>query len=234
MATRKKGLWESVYYAIVQSKTLTVHTFTYLPEERVHIDRILNAFLTAAGMTRLRNNLAYCVHELAGNAKKANIKRLYFREKELDILDAADYQKGMETFKTETTEQFPRFLSLLRENGLYVKFQFRKLRKGVRVTIRNNSLLAPAELQRIQDKVAVARRYRCLADAYSTTEDGSEGAGLGIVMMLFMLRNLGFSHDAFSIRISGSETVATLVLVPSQESGVEDGLAAAAARMNAS
>jgi len=221
MAARKRGLWESVYYAIVQSKTLTVSTFTYLPRERVHIDKILGAFLEAAEMNDLRNNLAYCIHELAGNAKKANMKRLYFLEKKLDILNPTDYARGMETFKAETTDRIAHFLTRLRESGLYVKFQFRKLRRGVRIVIRNNSLLTPAEQQRIEQKLAIARNYTCLADAYSTTEDGAEGAGLGIVMMLFMLKNLGFSEDSFSIRVSGGETLATLSLIAPASAGTE-------------
>lgn len=139
MTARKRGLWESVYYAIVHSRTLTLTTSLYLPGERAHIDRILGAFLEAAGMEQLRNNLAYCVHELAGNAKKANMKRLYFKEKNLDILSKDDYARGMERFKTETIEQISHYLAGLKENGLYVKFQFRKLKKGVRVSVRNNS-----------------------------------------------------------------------------------------------
>jgi hypothetical protein len=51
-----------------------------------------------------------------------------------------------------------------------------------------------------------------LADAYTQTEDDAECAGLGIVMMLFVLRNLGFSQDVFAIRTSGDEMVATLTL----------------------
>ena len=47
MTARKRGLWESVYYAIVHSRTLTLTTSLYLPGERAHIDRILGAFLEA-------------------------------------------------------------------------------------------------------------------------------------------------------------------------------------------
>ncbi len=212
MTARKRGLWESVYYAIVHSRTLTLTTSLYLPGERAHIDRILGAFLEAAGMEQLRNNLAYCVHELAGNAKKANMKRLYFKEKDLDILSKDDYARGMERFKTETIEQISHYLAGLKENGLYVKFQFRKLKKGVRVSVRNNSTPAPAEIRRIEEKIGIVRQYTCLADAYSRTQDGLEGAGLGIVMMLFMLKNLGFGPEAFSFRAADNETVATLTL----------------------
>jgi anti-anti-sigma factor len=222
IASRKRSVWESVHHAIEHSKTLTVRTFTYLPGERLHIDRILAVFLKAVDMAPLGNNLSYCIHELAGNAKRANTKRLYFREKQLDILDDRDYAAGMEGFKKETVERFDHYLARLRECGLYVKFQFRKIPAGLRISIRNNVILTPAEKRRIDDKLAIAKSFSCLADAYGQTEDGSEGAGLGIVMMLFMLRNLGFDQDAFSIRTSRTETVATLTLMrPASVSALE-------------
>jgi anti-anti-sigma factor len=211
--TRKRSVWESVHHAIEQSKTLTVRTFTYLPGERLHIDRILSVFLKAVDMAPLGNNLSYCIHELAGNAKRANTKRLYFRERQLDILDDRDYAAGMEGFKQEMVGRFDHYLARLRECGLYVKFQFRKIPAGLRICIRNNVILTPAEKRRIEDKLTIAKSFSCLADAYGQSEDGSEGAGLGIVMMLFMLRNLGFDQDAFSIRTSRTETVASLTLM---------------------
>jgi len=224
MATKKQGLWDTVREAIDNSRTLTLKTITYLPRERAHIDTVLGAFLEAAGMRELKNNLSYCVHELAGNAKKANTKRLYFRENKLDITNEVDYATGMNGFKGEMVNRVGHYLELLRAEDLYVKFQFRKVRGGVRVSVRNNVELTPAEQRRIEEKVEIARRYACLADAYATTEDGAEGAGLGLVMMMFMLKNLGFGSDAFSIRAGAGETVATMTLItppmatPSEES----------------
>jgi anti-anti-sigma factor len=210
---RKRSVWGSVLHAIDQSKTLTAKTFTYLPNERRHIDRILAAFLKAVDMAPLGNNLSYCIHELAGNAKKANTKRLYFEEKKLDILNDDDYATGMERFKQEALEKIDYYHARLRERGLYVKFQFRKTPRGLRICIRNNVILTPAEKRRIEEKLAIAKSFSSLPDAYARTEDASEGAGLGIVMMLFMLRNLGIDQDAFTIRASGSETLATLTLM---------------------
>ncbi|MGA2641544.1 MAG: hypothetical protein ABSG21_11665, partial [Spirochaetia bacterium] len=139
MATTTRGLWESVYYAIVNSRTLTVKTVTYLPHERAHIDTILGAFLDAAGMRPLKNKLSYCIHELAGNAKKANTKRLFFREKNLDISNEADYAAGMAEFKRELIDRVDYYQERLRAEDLYVKFQFRKIRDGVRISVRNNT-----------------------------------------------------------------------------------------------
>ena len=194
-----------------------VKTITYLPRERAYIDKILGAFLDVAGMTSLKNNLSYCIHELAGNAKKANTKRLYFREKSLDINSAADYADGMRGFKQETVDRIDQYLEKLKEAGLYVKFQFRKIRNGVRVSVRNNAELTAVEEGRIREKIAIAARYSCFAEAFTNTADGTEGAGLGLVMMIFMLKSLGFGPDAFDIRVAGGETVAVLTLINPRE-----------------
>jgi hypothetical protein len=206
-----------------------VKTVTYLPHERAHIDTILGAFLDAAGMRPLKNKLSYCIHELAGNAKKANTKRLFFREKSLEIDSEKDYAAGIGEFKREMVERVDFYLERLRTENLYVKFQFRKIKNGVRISVRNNTELTPVEEARIKDKQAIAERYSCLADAYSSTEDGAEGAGLGIVMMLFMLKNLGFGSDAFSVRTSQGETIATLTLIapPDMEGRMSPGIATA-------
>jgi hypothetical protein len=229
VATTKRQLWESVYYAITNSRTLTVKTVTYLPHERAHIDTILGAFLDAAGMRPLKNKLSYCIHELAGNAKKANTKRLFFREKNLEISSEKDYVAGMGDFKREMVERVDYYLEKLRAENLYVKFQFRKIKNGVRISVRNNTELTPVEESRIKDKLAIAERYNCLADAYSTTEDGAEGAGLGIVMMLFMLKNLGFGSNAFNVRTAQGETIATLTLIapPEMQGATSSGSATA-------
>jgi hypothetical protein len=217
VTTRERGMWDRVHEAIAQSKTLTVKTITYLPHERAYVDKILGAFLDVAGMTSLKNNLSYCIHELAGNAKKANTKRLYFQEKKLDINSAPDYDAGMRGFKQDTTDRIDEYLEKLKEAGLYVKFQFRKIRNGVRVSVRNNAELTPAEERRIREKIAIAGRYACFAEAFTNTADVTEGAGLGLVMMIFMLKSLGFGPDAFAFHVAGGETVAVLTLINPRE-----------------
>lgn len=206
------SVWKRVSRAIELSETLTVRTFKYLPRERIHIDRILAAFLAAADMQAMADDLSYCVHELAANAKKANAKRLYFEDKELDVLDEGDYTAGMQKFKQDVMENINGFHDRLREQGLYVKFQFRTIPNGLEVCVRNNVTFTPAEKTRIDEKLAIARRFNSLADAYTQTEDNTEGAGLGIVMMSFMLKNLGLNQDVFTIETAGKETLATLRL----------------------
>ncbi|HET6452692.1 MAG TPA: hypothetical protein VFI08_15340 [Spirochaetia bacterium] len=209
---KPKGLWESVYYSVVTGQTLTVTTSRYRPAERAHIDRIFGAYLRLAGMGHLHTNLTYCVHELVANARKANTKRVYFHERGLDIRDPEQYAQGMQGFKSDTVADIDAFLARQKKAGLNVKIDFSLLPSGVSVMVRNNAELTEAEHARIRDKLAIAARHQCLADAFPRSEDGLEGAGLGIVMMSFMLRNLGFGTDTFQLTSGDGETRASLTL----------------------
>jgi len=217
--TNRSPFWERVLRAIETSTPLTVRTFKYLPDERRHIDRILAAFLKAADLSPIADDLSYCVHELAANAKKANTKRLYFADRKLNVFDDLDYEVGMQGFKRDVVENIDHYHALLRERGLYVKFQFRMIPKGVAISIRNNATLTTAEKSRIDRKISTAGRFNSLAEAYPQTEDNTEGAGLGIMMMMFMLRNLGVSQDSFDIQTEGNETRASLTIASSSVRG---------------
>ena len=88
-----------VVQAARSSIPLTVKSYTLPHETEVYLEEILGVFLQEVGQERLRDPLAYCLRELAVNAKKANTKRVYFREKGLSLLSTDEYEEGMRHFK---------------------------------------------------------------------------------------------------------------------------------------
>lgn len=199
-----------VEQAVRERRMLTLTTHSYFADERDYIDQILNHFLAAAGRPELQDQLSYCIHELANNAKKANTKRVYFAEKGLDIDDEAQYWIGMRNFRDDTVRNIDRYLGMLKESDLYIKVQF-KLNDGiVMIAVRNNIRLTRIEREKIEEKIARSRLYDNMADAYASIEDSSEGAGLGIVMMIIMLRNLGLSEKIIRFFSNDDETYVLL------------------------
>ncbi|MBA7622603.1 hypothetical protein ES703_29981 [subsurface metagenome] len=59
-----------------------------------------------------------------------------------------------------------------------------------------------------------------MEEAFATVLDTTEGAGLGIVILILMLRKIGLDEEAFSVDIDMGETIATLT-VPFSEVQVE-------------
>jgi putative nucleotidyltransferase with HDIG domain len=189
---------------------LTIKTYTMPHDTELYIEKVLESFLKEIGHNDIFNPISYCVKELAVNAKKANTKRVYFMEKDLDIDDTKDYERGMETFKEDTLSNIEHFLQRQKKEGLYIKIVFRIKAKELTISVWNNVELTRKEQMRAYDRIARSRAFDSIEDAFSAVLDSSEGAGLGIVIMVLMLKKIGLSEEAFELDVENGETVARL------------------------
>ena len=203
---------QKVERAVRERRTLTLTTHAYFAEERDYIDEILNEYLAAAGRPELRDRISYCIHELANNAKKANTKRVFFEENGLDMDNESQYWIGMRSFHSETVRRIDHYVERLKASQLYIKVQFRLAEDSVVISVRNNVRLTRIERERIEEKIARSRRYSNMADAYADIEDSSEGAGLGIVMMIIMLRSLELDEQIIRFFTNRHETWVVLTI----------------------
>jgi len=201
---------EKVLLAARNGIPLTVQTFTLPPETEIELEEILHLFLTELGQTDLHDGLAYCLKELTGNAKKANTKRVYFEEQKLDLTNLDDYARGMTSFKEKTLQESSRYLKLQEAAGLYIKTTFLIHNNSLYLSVRNNALMTKTELTRAYDRIARSHAFQSMAEAMDEVLDSSEGAGLGIVMLLMMLKKMGLNEKAFELKVSEIETNASL------------------------
>lgn len=201
-----------IEYAIDNSKRLTLTIYKYLAEERKYIDEIVAMYLKQTDLEHLTNQLTYCIHELAGNACRANTKRSYFKDKKLNIDDDEHYVEGMESFKEEAFAQMQKHHKSKKESGLYIKFQIKKNDSTIDLSIVNNVALTTIEEKRIQEKFELVKGFDNVADAFTVLADASEGAGLGIAMMIMMLKEMGLDPEKLKIFRVQDETHAVLTL----------------------
>jgi hypothetical protein len=199
--------------AVQNERVISVRTTNYLADERASIDEVLEIFLEEANLLEYRNKVAYCVHELASNAQKGNTKRVYFRERGLNIRDEHDYWRGMATFRNDTFDNIERYVKMQRKLGLFVRLTFQLVGPEARIGISQNSGLTSIERARIQEKLDLARRTENLVGAYNCAYDNNEGAGLGLVMTILMLRNIGLHDDVLEPSFSPQETSFTIRLL---------------------
>jgi putative nucleotidyltransferase with HDIG domain len=191
---------------------LTITTFTLPHEIETYIEQIISVFLKQLQQEKLRDYVVYCVQELAVNAKKANTKRVYFMERGLDIANPDDYKAGMAEFKENTLSNIAHYRQLQQEKGLYIKLILQIKNNIIYVEIRNNVSTTKTELIRIHDKLARSRQYNTLEEAMSQVLDDSEGAGLGLVILVLMLKKMGLNEDCFDVLGTDKETIARLVI----------------------
>ena len=207
--------------AVLSGIPLTITTYTLPHEIEMYIEQVLETFLRELGQEKLKDYMVYCVRELAVNAKKANTKRVYFLERGLDLSSPEDYKIGMENFKNDTLENIAHYLQLQKDKGLYVKLVFQVKGQIINLEVRNNVAVTKTELIRIHDKLARSRQYNSLEEALTQVLDDSEGAGLGLVILVLMLKKVGLDEDCFDIIGTDAETIAR-VSIPLDQTRVEN------------
>ena len=207
--------------AIQSGIPLTITTYTLPREIELYIEQVIDVFLRQTNQLKLKDYVVYCVQELVVNAKKANTKRVYFEECGLDIDDIDEYRQGMEDFKEETLSNIAYYLQLQKQKGLYVKIVLQLKRNTIYIEIRNNARATRTEQLRIHDKLARSRQFTSLEDALSQVLDDSEGAGLGLVILVLMLKKIGLEDERFSIKTTEKYTIAS-ISIPLDEAMVNN------------
>ena len=176
------------------------------------IDRILEMFLAELGQEKLLEPLSFCLKELISNAQKANAKRIYFQERGLQISRREDYERGMKDFITELSVNLDHFIDQLKERRLSIDVALHATAEALTVSVRNDAELAPDERRRIDERILRSRGLHSFFEALETSVDSTEGAGLGIMILLQFLKRIGLGEKALSIRTEKGGTVSSIVI----------------------
>lgn len=160
------------------------------------------------------------VKELTINGIKANQKRIFFEDSGLDIYNEADYEEGMVQFKKEFSESMNEtYGQRAREKGIYVKIFLTYDQNGLCVEVENNTPIAPVEELRLREKMKKSMGYNDIAEFYMDNMDNTEGAGLGIALIIILLKGENIDPNLFRIFTHDSRTIAR-VEIPFNETYV--------------
>lgn len=208
---------KKIQKAIESGIPLTVTTYTLPREMEAYMNDVLSTFLSELGQSQMIEYVSYCLNELITNAKKANTKRVYFQEKNLDIHNSNDYEIGLKTFKDDTLNNINHYLQLQKQAGLFVKLVLQVRANKIKIEIRNNSELTVFEYKRIHDKLSRAQQYTSMEDTVSQVLDNSESAGLGLIIMILMLEKIGLTEENFQVLCENGETITRIILPLSEK-----------------
>ena len=208
---------EKISLAVQLHTPLEIMSYTLPREKERYIQEILMYFLLQCHQEHMTDNLVFCLSELLTNSKKANTKRVYFKEQNLDINNEMDYHQGMVTCKEDTLSNIEHYLELQKEAGLYIKLILQLTDEGIRIEIRNNSLITKFEKKRILEKLRVAEKYEEPHQVVSLMVDQTEGAGLGIIIIVLMLRKIGLSRNNYKVFTNETETITQMLLPLNKE-----------------
>lgn len=208
---------EKVKTAVRIHAPIEITTYALPREMEIYIHKILTLFLSECHQEHMNEYLNFCLGELLSNSKKANTKRVYFARKHLDIQNKEDYAIGMKTFKDDTMANLDFYLTEQKKAGLYIKIRLQLKDDYILVEICNNTLLCESERERIDDKLDKVKQYNNPEDVYKNVLDQSEGAGLGIIIIILMLKKIGLSKENYKVYTNDTETVTRIELPLNQQ-----------------
>ncbi len=182
-------------------------------KEKIELENQLESFLSSVNKDKLFGALSYIMKELVGNATKANFKRIHFKRMSLKIDSPADYAQGMENFMDLINDESEKYFRLSDQLGFYVKIDYAIENESFILSVLNNSTMLPFEKEKLKKRFDEAGHINDMEDVMSKVYDSSEGAGLGFVMMLLMLRKLGVKGRVFKL-YTGKDITKIKVAVP--------------------
>ncbi|MBN1500230.1 MAG: HDOD domain-containing protein, partial [Spirochaetes bacterium] len=186
--------------AIDSGETVMIEIVHLTPENEPLFLKALNRFLLRYEMLYLRDSMLTMTRELITNAEKSNAKRLYFESKNLDISSSLDYTDGMKTFKDEVLKPDTDIFQKMEKTKMRIQIIFRVENNIPYIDIRNNIKAVPQELNSIEANISKAYSFKDFRDVFSAMQDDSEGAGLGLILGIMVLRLSNFSKDCFSVK----------------------------------
>jgi len=182
-------------------------------KDKIFLSEFLKQCLEEIGKESIYDYLHYCLNEILENAKKANLKRIFFKSNKLEITNPADYFKGMKDFNTKCFKNEEHFSKLLKNNNYYIRASFKVEDDIFILSVKNNSLISTEELQIARERIASAKKFNSIEEAFATLSTSKEGAGLGIIISILMLKKIGLSKDSLNIYKSKNETI-TSIMIP--------------------
>ena len=194
------SLAERIDSAIQKNQTIKVRAYALLPETEKDLNLIILRIRNKYNKLDLTATLYTCIKELAVNGAKANIKRILFDEIKIDLENESDYRRGLEVFREKLTDRFiSEYAQKAKDRGLFVDIKFEYDNNKLIVEVLNNSALTKREDERIREKFRDGLKYDNIGELYMEMQDNSEGAGMGIALILMMLKSEGIDPHFFTI-----------------------------------
>jgi hypothetical protein len=211
----------SLQETIEDKKAFSLKFFIIDHDTQKKIEAAINLIFQKYFEIEMSGIIYTCVKELLINGSKANLKRVLFERDELNIDDDNDYLNGMMEFRNILNESsYHKFLRDLKKSDYWVNLKFEYNENGMRVTVINNAHIAHLEEKRLRDKLKRAMKYEDIAQFYIDQGDEMEGAGMGIALIVMLLKGIGIDPSLFRIGNTPENRTFARIEIPFNENYV--------------
>jgi len=179
---------------------------------------VLNNILTQHDCSYMLAPVYTSIKELMINAIKANYKNIYFEgyNPKIDTEQTIDYETALRLFQLEITRENAVSLEeFARASNYRTEIEVWTIEKVLHVMVTNPVKMTETELANVKRKLMDAEKCRDLADYFLNNMDDPyrEGAGLGLILIMMMLKSLRAPKDSLVIT-SGEDRTSAYLKIP--------------------
>lgn len=202
---------KNIEIAVDDGRAIKIITYSMGESIEHNLKSVISNILKKYDKSQFMETIYTGVKELAINATKANMKHIIFEELGMDINDPVQYEEGMKLYKERLTEEWiAQYGHKAKERDVSVKITFFHDKDGLRVVIKNNIPISDFDEERIREKLAKVMQYDDLVQFYMENADETEGQGLGIGLIVMLLKGENINPHLFRIGIIDRNTTARI------------------------
>ncbi len=203
--------------AIEDNKRIKILAYSVSDYIEHRVKEVLDLILNKYDKHAMLPPVYTCLKELLINAVKANFKNIYFegyssKNKSENIIE---YEMALKLFKLEMSRENAHYMEdLARKFDLKAEIVIQVIDDRLNISVINPVEMTEREKENVRYKLECAKRYKDIAEYFAefdmAGEDVNEGAGLGIILITMMLRNMGGDDNDFLITSENKVTTAFL------------------------
>ncbi len=174
------------------------------------LDFTVAAILKKYARESLQATIYTCLKELVINATKAAARLAYFHDHGLDPNDPEDVFKATESMRGRLDEAWiKKYGALAKDLGHVTSVRIHHEPAGLRIEVKNPAMRSSEE-ERVRRRLARGMQYDDLVTFYMEHGDQTEGEGLGLMMVLLLLKAEGVNPHYFRMGVVDDRTMARI------------------------
>jgi hypothetical protein len=182
-------------------------------QDSIHfvVDTILHHY----GRVDMKECIYTSLKELVINGIKANIKHVIFKQHRINQENEKSFNRGLDLLKDLMNEKNIGDLEKIAiDKNLHIKLNILHSTDRIILIVENNTPMTANEEKRVREKFEAALKYESIADYYMNNLDDSEGQGIGITMIVLMLKGNQIDPHAFTFDMKKSNSTRAKIEFP--------------------
>lgn len=183
-----------------KSGSISIKLFNSDKKSNAAIKKTIEDIFSLYKRRDLTDIVYFCIKELISNAIMTNVKSLFFTKNNLNINSISDYVAGITQFNEMIDKNGARkYYSELEERDLWVRFNIKHNKNGLKFEITNNSPIIGIEEKQIRMKLQKSMIFIDLFDIINPEEYDGYDEKMGLALVLILLKKAKLDASLFRI-----------------------------------